>query len=304
MSHFGKPDARRLAVVRCGPIAHEVLSEDVDLFVLAVFERSFYLGCPRGLVCVGTGIGAGPINVELASAPRDWAALGIAPDVEGRIEHGIPYVTERLALDLDASAIWAPSPLPPFTPQTVASAIARLSALASPDLPDDGLARLVFEGHAGNVEAQMAQASIGDLRTGLVSALADVSLPETLARAATLLVGLGPGLTPSGDDLLGGVLLALSATRNEALRDALWDVLVPELDALTVPISAMHLSAAADGLAGEALHALVCATLADAPSLHSALRQAVSLGHTSGWDTLAGLVLGLDAVLAADRKDR
>ncbi len=302
--HFGKADATRLVVSRCGPIAHEVLSEDGELYVLAVFEQSFYLACPRGIVCVGTGeIGAGPINVELAGAmtPGSWAALGITQEIEGRIEHGIPFITENLAIDLSTASIWSPPPPPAFDPPRAGAGLQRLRALAQGRLPRDGLSRLILTGKAtaGNAEAQMADGSIAELRAALPGVLAGTPIGDALVRPATLLVGLGPGLTPSGDDVLGGIMLALSVTGRRELCDGIWEALVPELDALTVPVSAMHLSAAADGLASAAMHDLVNALLADADGLDQALRVASAAGHTSGWDTIAGLVLGLEVVLAA-----
>lgn len=300
--HFGKPNAARLKVVRCGPIAHEVLAEDGDLYVLAVFERTFYLACPRGIVCVGSDdIGAGPINVEIAEPAGGIAGLRLTPDLEGRIEHGVPFITETLALDLSNAAIWMPPASPAMQPERVASALAKLHKIAMPNvLPRDGLARLVLTDKvsSSNASAQMAEGSIRDLKAHVPPALATGVLDEPLARAATLLVGLGPGLTPSGDDVLGGLMLALTASGHTNLRDALWDAIAPELDALTVPISAMHLSAAADGLAGAAMHALLDALLTDSPDLEEKLATAADHGHTSGWDAVAGLVLGLEAILA------
>ena len=49
-----------IPVMRCGAIAREVLADAGETRVIAVFDRSFYLACPRGIVCIGTaGIGAG-----------------------------------------------------------------------------------------------------------------------------------------------------------------------------------------------------------------------------------------------------
>jgi hypothetical protein len=300
--HFGKPNAARLKVLRCGPIAHEILAEDGDLFVLAVFERSFYLAAPRGIVCVGSDeIGAGPINVEIEEPRGGIAALRLTPDIEGRIEHGVPFITDSLALDFTDAAVWMPPATPPFVAERAAAGLARLRTLAPPNLlPRDGLARLVLTGKvaSSNAAAQMAEGSVRDLQTRLPSVLASTVLDEDVARAATLLVGLGPGLTPSGDDVLGGLMLALTAAGHADLRDLLWETIAPELDALTVPISAMHLSAAADGLAGAGLHDLLNALLANAPDLEDKLATAANHGHTSGWDAVAGLVLGLEAILA------
>lgn len=300
--HFGKADAARLKVVRCGPIAHEILAEDGDLYVLAVFDRSFYLACPRGIVCVGTDeIGAGPINVEIAEPAGGIVSLRLTPDIEGRIEHGVPFITDSLALDLTHAEIWMPHPAPAFDPDRAMAGLDRLRTLATPNLlPRDGLARLVLTGKvsSSNASAQMAEGSIRDLEKHLPAALASGTFDDALARAATLLVGLGPGLTPSGDDVLGGVMLALSAAGHVDLRDVLWETVAPELDALTVPISAMHLSAAADGLAAAALHEVRDAILVNAPDLGDKLAAAAGHGATSGWDAIAGLVLGLQAVLA------
>jgi hypothetical protein len=94
-------------------------------------------------------------------------------------------------------------------------------------------------------------------------------------------------------------MLALTAARHLRLRDALWDAIEGELGALTTPVSAMHLAAAADGMALEPLHALIEATMAvGQPRITVALEAAIRIGHTSGWDAVAGLVLGFDALSA------
>ncbi|MFX8976555.1 DUF2877 domain-containing protein, partial [Acinetobacter baumannii] len=39
------------------------------------------------------------------------------------------------------------------------------------------------------------------------------------------LIGLGPGLTPSGDDLVGGALIALAELDLPNIRDVLWSTI-------------------------------------------------------------------------------
>ena len=112
-----------------------------------------------------------------------------------------------------------------------------------------------------------------------------------------LLLGLGPGLTPSGDDLLGGLMIALTALDQTGVRDQLWDALRPELEMLTNEISAMHLAVAADGLGSAACHEALNAMLAGTPPDLDAID---AIGHTSGWDMLAGMAVALAA--ACDRR--
>lgn len=291
-----------IPVLRCGAIAREILADAGETRVLAVFERSFYLACPRGIVCIGTAdIGAGPINVEVAlPIGVTWPQLGVMPDAEGETSGSTCRIGDGFALAVDAGATWFPPPLPDFDAARVAGGVARLRACVRPlELPDEGLACLIFEAadHRKSLDrtARAAQVPMATLSRAIPRALAaDAWSPDAL-QAATLLVGLGPGFTPSGDDVLGGLMLALTAAGRTTLRDALWRALRPELDDLTVPASAMHLSAAADGMGSESVHLLLNAILLDTSDVGPRLGVVARIGHTSGWDCLVGLVLGLEA---------
>jgi hypothetical protein len=117
------------------------------------------------------------------------------------------------------------------------------------------------------------------------------------------LVGLGPGLTPSGDDVLVGALALLDAL---AERDATARVMRANLartvddvpPGLTSPLSRCFLRVAAAGHVGERLHAAISSCLAgDADAAIAAVRD---IGHSSGWDMMAGIVTALDAVTMRD----
>lgn len=292
---------RLVRVTRYGAIAAEMLSIDGECEVVAAFERSCYVACPRGIVCIGTSaIGAGPINVELGvELPREWAALDMAVGLKGTISEGQPHFTSGLRLVVAGAAEWLPQPFPPFEDGPVRAGLATLKLLTRQRIPADGLARLVLAGDRAGATARAAAGSITELRRALPAAVTAGRLDDALKRAAILLVGLGPGLTPSGDDLIGGIMLALTAAGLPTLRDGLWHAIEPELDALTVPISAMHLSAAADGMAAEALHELLDAIVrGDDALIEPRLAAVGTIGHTSGWDGLAGMVIGLEAVLS------
>jgi hypothetical protein len=121
--------------------------------------------------------------------------------------------------------------------------------------------------------------------------------PRAATRAAEALIGLGPGLTPAGDDYVGGAFFARALLGPAATRDASgWAAAAARVRTLaaerTHPISAALL---ADLLGGEGhapLHDLGAALAAGAPlpTALAAARRLARLGHSSGWDMLAGFV--------------
>ena len=123
------------------------------------------------------------------------------------------------------------------------------------------------------------------------------------ADAALALLGVGGGLTPSGDDYVGGALFAralVGAARPDAA--AAWRPaarrVVAAAAACTHPISAALLADLAAGHSWAPLHELVDALAAGAADdVQAAARRLIALGHTSGWDMLAGVAAGLGALV-------
>jgi hypothetical protein len=110
------------------------------------------------------------------------------------------------------------------------------------------------------------------------------------------LVGAGPGLTPSGDDVLCGVLLGLRLLGRARSLPRLWDAVAPRLPATTT-LSAALLVEAVQGFAvppvidlGQAL------AEGDPVGVRAAAARVLAVGHTSGADLLAGLTGCLDAL--------
>ncbi|MEV4009407.1 DUF2877 domain-containing protein [Nonomuraea angiospora] len=125
--------------------------------------------------------------------------------------------------------------------------------------------------------------------------------------AAEQLMGLGPGLTPSGDDVLAGLLVTLrhlgaAAGADRAVWLADWLAATVTFDARTrtTPISATLLHCAARGESSPEVTA-VLRGITGGQALEPALRRLHSLGHTSGSDLAQGVAIGLTAVLALSR---
>jgi hypothetical protein len=95
-------------------------------------------------------------------------------------------------------------------------------------------------------------------------------------------------------------MIALHCMGCDWLRDAFWSRLQASAATSTVPISYAHLEAAAQGCGHEALHCTLNTLLAGrARDMRANLAAIDAVGHTSGWDGLAGAVLALQARTAA-----
>ncbi|MEO6943086.1 MAG: DUF2877 domain-containing protein [Lacisediminihabitans sp.] len=105
------------------------------------------------------------------------------------------------------------------------------------------------------------------------------------------MIGAGPGTTPSGDDIIVGVLAGLRVL-GLGERSAELSRRVTPLIPATTAASRHYLSAAIEGRFGEHVHQLVAA-LAGGDSTERTLGSAADWGATSGIDLLVGLVTTL-----------
>ena len=140
-----------------------------------------------------------------------------------------------------------------------------------------------------------------DLMSGILrektTMILDVSVRpgkmEELGRIAQEMIGLGVGLTPSGDDFVTGLLLGfLTGTfpfDEEELED--FREMVKRQAMYTNDISRQYLLCACEGEFGENYHQLLrlCKT---GQSISKCLEQIIQTGHTSGLDALNGLAAG------------
>jgi hypothetical protein len=120
---------------------------------------------------------------------------------------------------------------------------------------------------------------------------------EAFTSAALRVLGLGNGLTPSGDDFVGGIMFALAhAPRNAWVKD------LPKAKARirnTALVSTNMISAALldDMMAGKsysALHDVLFALHSNnTTNIISACDKLLNVGASSGADMLAGLLLAL-----------
>lgn len=279
-----------------GAHAHSFAQRHATARVAAVFARSLHIEADGDFLCLGDpSIGRGPLNAIVSCGP--WAKLGGAlPPVGGSAlidRRGILVGTAMI--DTTAAMLWRPEPLANVASrERVAEAVEQVLQLSSVRAPEDGLARIALMDAARSSPA-LARAAchrIERLRTWLRNWRARPA-HET---PPVDLLGLGPGLTPSGDDVLCGTLVTLRAVGWNDAADDLAIAIDRTAPAATSPLSRAFLRAAAEGLGAEPLHETICGLLSGRPTALVRHLQALGrIGHTSGWDALAGAVLVLQA---------
>jgi hypothetical protein len=257
--------ARR--VVELGAGADAVLSAGGRGSVIAVFARAAYLRLPAGLFALTTDdVAPGPLHVR-GAIPVHRLSAGDAVTVgRSTLQAG------DVAVHLEGARIWR-GRLPGAAGLAAGAGTAfDVLAGAPPSaLADPALARRVAQAveHLGR----------GDL-----------------ARVVDALAGLGPGLTPAGDDALAGILLVARVRLGPAAEPML---LQHARRARTNDVAGAFLAWAARGQSIEPVHRFLTASAGqDARDAAAALADLLRYGHSSGADLAFGLGMGLRHAIA------
>lgn len=266
--------------------------------VIATFARSCYLDLDgRIIALVSPDLSNGPLNLVLSPAPV-FAHLSVGTLVRSTAER--LRVGEEWDVKLVGASGWDPvlRRIDPIAAPYLWTHLSSLDTLMDAEAPLEGLGRVCIQPTKGDLTSleQSGVSALTDLSHGLQKAN-----PEQLARGAHALAGLGPGLTPSGDDVLVGCLLALAVLPNTnpgPLREAI----ISSARGRTTRIGEAYLNAAARGEASEAWHHLISSLQTpDAVPLIGAARQILAVGETSGSDMLGGFVLASRVLLRIDQ---
>jgi len=276
--------------------------------VLAVFRRSFYCRSRRGpLVCFGLmTLGPGPLNALCqVAAPIDWELADLLPGTAAACDGSVFCLAEHFVFSLAGARLWRPEVLGVIRePAAMFESLAVLAQETRRRPVRGGLQALIpffaangasFAWEAGetNPLLHMALPSIASLAHWLETSLRrpGAAIPVPIS-ALDCLIGLGPGLTPSGDDFLGGMLVALHNLGATDLAGRLATAVLQRAEHRTNEISRAHLAAAAAGEGLNPVHAGLASLCALGDSgTNQCLSAIEAMGHTSGWDALAGVSL-------------
>jgi hypothetical protein len=249
------------------------------------------------LACRGADDAPDSVVVDLGS----WSTAGVASGAEVRFDDRRIEFDRGPCVTLDGARPWS-ARLPAF-PQDPAALRVNLPA-ARDHLDRHG--RGLGAGRPPALQAAMA-AAFRCSADGLCRALAGGDGEQARGHVDRL-VGLGTGLTPSGDDFLLGLLAALHLPRGPAGE---WRCIgahvVERAGRRTHPISASALRHASRGRVRASIVAL-CDALArePVPRMLPALERVMAIGSGSGSEialgVLAGLRLHLDRAAMRQRR--
>lgn len=284
-----------------------VLEPRMNLTVESVFADVCNVVAPDGqrYSLVSSAIGDGPLNVVLNRN-----------EMFSVIEIGDPVVCDSRGLlvgrgwrvDLSRARSW--DPMPRYDrlaawPQVVRSNITWLVgavALRSPLVEMAGQDAVLAGAFGSRPSRTAIQGRAREAIHALLTAhqCGDIYRIKTAARR---LAGLGPGLTPAGDDWLAGWLVGLRidhiidiTNRQERVPvETVGKAVLQGASTRTTELSLAFLAAAADGALSRAWHQLIDAlSSADTMPLRSATGKVLSVGATSGSDMMAGFLAAFD----------
>ena len=286
-------------VVLAGARAREFLASPGEARAIGVFRRSMYLENARGrIACLAeAGVGPGPLNAlcEFPGGDPDFEKRA-APGSRATVGDGLVRLEPDLIIDASRPAEWAPPPLPDdWSRGRLRRNLALLAEWTGKRGAREGLAPLVPRIAAGGTFApasvfeEMAREGADAFGDWLSDALNGEETPA-FCFADHPLIGLGPGLTPSGDDFWCGTMIALRALGRPDVLEKVAGGVLSRAAERTNRISRAHLACAAAGQGAGALHEAISAMgTADGARLRSALRALDRVGGASGRDSLAGV---------------
>jgi hypothetical protein len=308
-----------------GPVFDVVRREDLTGQVLASYRRACNLVTSDGevIALVGPAIGNGPLNIVIGGAE---VLDQVKPGLSVAFSNHQLVLDHSLVVSLDGAQLWRPEvswECLATQRRRLEGGLAVLCGWLSRNEVAKGLLGLSASqaasrggSHAAETRAwepallcpepveglqnrdplnlaflAMAQAGI----KGLLHALQGGDR-SSIRESAALLAGLGPGLTPAGDDYLVGLMAGLRVWPDPLENSGLsppqvCQIIFEAAEGRTTLLSRAFLRSAKEGLFGENWHELLTALVeGETIGIQRAARRILSSGATSGADALAGFL--------------
>lgn len=281
-----------------GFLAYQSLSSSAPAWVTGSTSRGVFLRTQTdGILFISTERYHGPLTIILAEPPG-WLSK-VHQEMPVLLEEGqITLEGLKTAITIPPEAVWHP-PLPSGPASHADEIHPRLLAVARRVLLIKGsqgfgglLAALL--GLANPDDLPVEQASLWQKTQNVLAALPGTDV-QALLLALAGFSGYGRGLTPSGDDLVMGLVLALN--RWQAAFRVIFDLsafnqqIVELVSARSTALSANLVAAAALGYADERLQEALDGIVTGSLDTAACAERLLHLGSSSGVDALVGMAL-------------
>jgi len=277
--------------------------------VYSSYAGAINIGTELGLVCiVPREVGRGPLNITVDGDFR-LLSCSVASGDPVNVEADRIRIGSNVSLSLASTQVYDPptSFLRPIRDREAIHgniSLARRTALVGGRFTGMGSllncvrgGSLVPSRPGLNLYSSEALFPLRALLRGLAQ-----EKPRRVRAAATEVAGLGVGLTPSGDDLIAGLLLTLAlGARNGLVKRPLFHRTLRSIAQSTKGRSSVlgqeYIEQASVGRANEKVRRLVDDTFTGAPQeVVASASDLITMGHSSGTDTLVGVLLGASFV--------
>ena len=292
--------AKEITVMEMGAIAQTKLALEREASVMGITSRGLFLLLASGwVVFLSPDAYRGPLTLNYRGGPDDFRFLKngsparVYPDK-------ISFLESMLTIHTGQASTWQAPPLPKdiLPPDQRLSQMALVAGqlLARGGASDFGM---LIPSILGDEEASKAQRNpVLPFMEHLQNSLQE-GKPTAIAERMQAILGMGAGLTPSGDDVVTGCLLTLTRWGHALapglnIRALAQDVCQGAYRKTTT-LSANLIECASLGQANERLILALDGMLGgniDAPTCAGYL---AGWGNTSGLDALAGMALALSA---------
>ena len=308
---------RWVNAIEIGSVAQKRIQGKRSGVVRSVFNRTLILMTRReeAICVVRRDVPINPTNIVTDLQKNiDFTDLGFEIDTPFSISNDLLRIGDKLVVSLADAKVWNPVfPRNIRSRERVQENLGFVVELVERNGNLTGLGELIpfleeiLDGrdcklNLSNMYARAAAPRI----VGLIQGIQKGDLTNVRKNAEDLF-GLGPGLTPSADDMLAGVMLGLLALTESNRRriDYILDInriIVAGAAKKTNWYSCDLLTHASRGLGSQPLMRLLQVVLTgERIEISKAVRKVLSVGATSGTDTVLGILLGVHLGLSLSR---
>ena len=274
-----------------------VASPKFSGYVHSVYHKAVNITCNTTgemltLLCNQMDNGPNSLIVDL----RSFENLGIEAHDWVRIKEDYLLIASRLNVQLPHSGLWR-CDLPSFPDQTqmLKANLKVATEYMKHYGKHSGMLRLCTT--RGDIESTLTKMLDARVK-GLLDAVAKGNSVNAFYYASRL-VGLGYGLTPSGDDFLVGLFTVMNMPNSPLQSFSKWcKQIVDAAYSFTNEISYATLIKAASGMVRESIVRFVMALIEEYPQqMVKSLDRVLKIGSTSGTDIALGITSGFGVAL-------